>query len=105
MCVFGVVGCSASATTSNPARDDCDFYVENELCPTLLHCGATYTSLNSCINYFENSGNTVLDCATVTVEYAGLSTCENATNYSSCQYVVDSSGFAILPAACLGVFN
>ncbi len=105
VCLFGVVGCSVSATTSNPAREDCDFYVENELCPTLLHCGATYASLGSCINFFENSGNTVLDCATVTVEYSGLNYCEADTNYSSCSYVVDSSGFATLPNSCLNVFN
>jgi hypothetical protein len=101
LCLFAVAGCGSS----HSPQDDCNFYVENELCPTLMYCGATYSSLGSCINFFENSGNTVLDCATVTAEYAGLSTCEADTNYSSCGYVVDALGYATLPASCYGVFN
>jgi hypothetical protein len=40
MCLFMVVGCGSGTrrTASNPAQADCYFYVENELCPTLLHC-------------------------------------------------------------------
>jgi len=103
VCLLAAVGCGSGAT--NAARSDCYYYVENELCPTLIHCGATYTSFSSCVNHFENSGNTVIDCATVSVEYSGLSVCEADTNYSSCSYVVDSAGYATLPASCLGVFN
>jgi hypothetical protein len=109
VCVFLSVlasaGCHVTTTTSNPARQDCYFYVENELCPTAMYCGATYASLNDCIYTFESSGSTVLDCDTVTAEYSGLSVCEDDTNYSSCGYVVDSAGFVTLPAACYGVFN
>ena len=76
----------------------------HELCPTLMYCGATYASLSDCINYFEASGNTVLDCATVSGETSGLSTCEADTNYSSCGYVVDAAGFATLPNSCYNVF-
>ena len=102
LCVVASVGCTV--TTSNPARSDCNFYVENELCPTAEYCGATYSSVASCIDYFENSGATILDCSTVTGEAGGLSSCEAATNYSSCGYVVDSAGFVTLPSACYGVF-
>jgi len=103
VCLLAMVGCGSGG--GNPARSDCDFYVSNELCPTLMYCGATYASLGDCINYFENTGNTVLDCSTVTVEYSGLSTCEADTNYSSCGYVVDAFGYATLPLSCYGVFN
>ncbi len=108
MCLFMVVGCGSGTThtASNAAQDDCFFYVENELCPSLLQCGATYySSLNDCINYFEYSGNTLLDCATVTVEYSGLPACEAETNNSYCDYLVDGFGGATLPAICLSVFN
>jgi archaellum component FlaF (FlaF/FlaG flagellin family) len=103
--VLAAAGCHVTTTSSNPARQDCYYYVEHELCPTAMYCGATYSSLSSCINYFESSGSTVLDCDTVTVEYSGLYVCENDTNYSSCGYVVDSLGFVTLPASCYGVFN
>jgi hypothetical protein len=105
VCLMVMVGCGSGGTSGNAARSDCNFYVANELCPTLMYCGATYTSLSDCINYFQHSGNTVLDCATVTVEYSGLSTCEADTNYSSCYYVVDDFGYATLPLSCYGVFN
>jgi hypothetical protein len=107
VCLFAVVGCGGSTrrTGSNPAQADCYFYVENELCPTLLECGATYASLNDCINTFETTGNSVLACDSVTAEYSGLSACEAQTNQSYCDDVVDSAGFAILPPACYGVFN
>jgi hypothetical protein len=99
--LLATVGCTV--TTSNPARDDCNFYVENELCPTAMQCGATYSSLGSCITYFESTGNSVLDCDTVTGEGYGLSQCEADTNYSSCGYVV-SGGYVTLPASCFDVF-
>jgi hypothetical protein len=103
--VLASVGCTVTtSTTTNPAQADCNFYVEHELCPTALHCGATYLSLGDCISHFESSGNTVLDCDTVTIEYSGLTTCEDDTNYSSCGYVV-SGGYVTLPASCVGVFN
>ncbi len=102
--VLATVGCTVTTSTSNPARDDCNYYVEHELCPTALQCGATYLSLSDCIYHFESSGNTVLDCDTVTAEASGLSACEADTNYSYCGYVVDSSGFVTLPANCFGVF-
>jgi hypothetical protein len=38
--VVALAGCGSSR---NPAEADCDFYVENELCPTLQQCGATYS--------------------------------------------------------------
>ena len=105
VCLMAMVGCgSGGHSASNPAQSDCYFYVENELCPTLIQCGATYSSLDSCINYFEYSSNNVLDCATVTAEYAGLSACEADTNYSYCDYVVDSFGYATLPYSCYGIF-
>lgn len=105
--VLAAAGCHVTTTTStNPAQADCNYYVEHELCPTAMYCGATYASLGSCINYFESSGATVLDCDTVTVEYSGLSVCEADTNYSSCGYVVDqATGFVTLPPSCVGVFN
>ncbi len=103
--VLASVGCTVTtSTTTNPAQADCNFYVEHELCPTAIQCGATYLSLGDCINHFESSGNTVLDCDTVTIEYPGLTTCEDDTNYSSCGYVV-SGGYVILPPSCVGVFN
>ena len=103
VCLMAMVGCGSGG--GNHARSDCEFYVENELCPTLIYCGATYTSQAECVAHFETSGNTVLDCATVTVEYSGLSTCEADTNYSSCYSVVDAFGYASLPSSCVGVFN
>jgi hypothetical protein len=103
--VLASVGCTVTtSTTTNPAQADCNFYVENELCPTAQFCGATYSSVGSCINYFESSGSTVLDCDTVTGEASGLAACENETNNSYCSDVVDSSGFVTLPPACFGVF-
>jgi hypothetical protein len=102
LAVLAATGCTV--TTTNPAQDDCNFYVEHELCPTAMYCGATYASLGACISYFESSGATVLDCDTVTGETSGLSTCEADTNYSSCGYVVNSAGFVTLPPACYGVF-
>ena len=103
VCLMAMVGCGSGGT--NPARSDCDYYVKNELCPTLIYCGAQdYSSLGDCINFFENSGNTVLDCATVTDEAPGLSTCEADTNYSYCGYVVDAFGNATLPSSCYNVF-
>lgn len=99
---LAATGCHVS--TSNPARDDCNFYVEQELCPTALYCGATYFSLNDCITHFESYGSSLLDCDSVTDEGPGLSTCEADTNYSSCGYVVDAAGFVTLPNACYGVF-
>jgi len=107
VCLFMVVGCGGSTrrTGSNPAQADCYYFVENELCPTLIACGATYSSFNQCVDTFEIAYNSVLACDTVTIEYAGLSACEAQTNQSYCYDVVDSSGFAILPPACIGVFN
>lgn len=104
VCLLAAVGCGSGG--GNPARSDCYYYVEHELCPTVIYCNATYASFDDCVNHFENSGNTVLDCATVSEEFAGLAQCEADTNYSSCGYVVDqSSGYATLPASCYGVFN
>jgi hypothetical protein len=104
VCLMAMVGCGSGGT--NPARSDCDYYVQNELCPSLISCGAAdYSSVGDCINFFENSGNTVLDCATVTVEYSGLSQCEADTNNTSCGYIVDAFGNATLPASCYPVFN
>jgi hypothetical protein len=108
-CLFMVVGCGSGTShhgASNPAQEDCFFYVENELCPALLQCGAlNYSSVNDCINYFEYSGATLLDCGTVTVEYGGLSSCEAQTNNSYCDELVDAFGNATLPNVCLSVFN
>src|SRR5215831_16190275 len=98
---LATVGCTV--TTSNPARDDCNFYVENELCPTALACGATYASLGSCVAFFESSGSTVLDCDTVTAEAPGLSGCEAQTNNAYCSDIV-IGGYVNLPPACFGVF-
>ena len=108
VCLMAMVGCGSGSTGggTNPARSDCEFYVENELCPSLIYCGGTgYATLGDCINFFENSGNTVLDCRTVTVEYSGLSTCENDTNNTACGYIVDAFGNARLPYSCQTVFN
>jgi hypothetical protein len=103
VCLMAMVGCGSGGT--NPARSDCEFYVENELCPTLIYCGAYYQSVGQCISFFENSANNILNCSTVTVEYSGLSACEADTNYSYCDYVVDAFGNATLPASCYPVFN
>ena len=107
VCLFMVVGCGSgtSRTASNQAQSDCYYYVENELCPTLIACGATYSSFNQCVNTFEIAGNSVLACDTVRVEYSGLYACEDQTNNTYCDYVVGSDGYAILPPACVGVFN
>ena len=107
VCLFVVAGCGSGTrrTASNPAQADCYFYVENELCPTLAACGASYSSFDECVNTFEITGNSVLACDSVTVEYSGLPACEAQTNQSYCYDVVDSNGFAILPPACYGVFN
>ena len=98
---LSLVGCGSS----NSARNDCYDFVENHYCPTLQFCGATYASTADCISYFESSGNTVLDCDTVSVEYSGLGACEADVNDSYCDELVTSSGFAELPASCVGVFN
>jgi len=100
VCLFAVVGCG----TSTP-RSDCEDFVENQYCPTLQACGATYLSTADCINHFESSGNTVLDCDTVTVEYGGLGACEAQVNGSYCDELVTADGYAELPAVCAGVFN
>jgi hypothetical protein len=97
------VGCGTSS--GNPARADCYDFVENQYCPALQYCGATYASVGACINFFESSGNTVLDCDTVTVEYAGLASCEAQVNNSYCDELVTSSGYAELPPICASVFN
>lgn len=100
--LFSLMGCGSS---SNPARNDCYNFVENYYCPTLQFCGATYQSTGACISYFESSGNTVLDCDTVTGEYPGLGACEADVNNSYCDELVTASGYAELPASCVGVFN
>ncbi len=100
-----VAGCGSGGGATNPAEADCDDFVENFLCPTLLFCGATYASTGSCDDFFENSANNPLYCSTVTVEYSGLSACEADVNDSYCSELVDSNGFAGLPASCVGVFN
>ena len=102
VCLFSFVGCGSGG---NSARSDCEDFVENQYCPTLIACGATYLSLGDCINHFESSGNTVLDCDTVTVEYSGLGACEAQVNGSYCDELVTASGYAELPAVCAGVFN
>ncbi len=107
VCLFMVVGCGSgtSRPASNQAQADCYYYVENELCPTLYACGASYTSSSQCINTFEIAGNSVLACDTVTAEsYSALAACEAQTNQSYCYDVVDSAGYAILPPACYHVF-
>jgi len=102
--VLAVAGCTVTTTTSNPAQDDCRSYVENELCPTAQACGATYSSLGSCIAFFESSGSTVLDCDTVTGEDLGaLSACRAQTNSSYCSDIV-IGGYVNLPPACFSVF-
>jgi hypothetical protein len=106
VCMMGLAGCGGGGgTVSNPARADCDQFVANFLCPTLQFCGATYASTGACINFFESSGKTPLDCATVTVEYSGLSACEADVNDSYCDELVDANGYAGLPPSCSGVFN
>jgi len=102
VCLFSLAGCGSGG---NSARSDCEDFVENQYCPTLQACGATYSSVGDCINFFESSGSTVLDCDTVTVEYSGLGACEAQVNASYCDELVNSSGFAELPAVCAGVFN
>ena len=101
VCLFTVVGCSTASTP----RSDCEDFVENQYCPALQFCGATYASTADCINFFESSGSTVLDCDTVTVEYSGLGACEARVNDSYCDELVTASGFAELPAVCASVFN
>lgn len=103
VCLLSLAGCGTSS--GNSAQTDCYDFVENQYCPALQFCGATYTSTAACISYFESSGNTVLDCDTVTVEYAGLASCEAQVNDSYCSELVTASGFAELPAVCAGVFN
>jgi hypothetical protein len=103
VCLFSLAGCGSGG---NPARSDCEDFVENQYCPTLLACGANnYASVGDCINFFESSGSTVLDCDTVTVEYSGLGTCEAQVNGSYCDELVTASGYAELPAICASVFN
>jgi hypothetical protein len=98
---LALAGCTV--TTSNPA-DDCRSYVENELCPTAMFCGATYLSINDCIYHFESSGSTVLDCDTVSGEDSGaLSACRAQTSNSYCGDIV-IGGYVNLPPACSGVF-
>jgi Tfp pilus assembly protein PilW len=104
VCLFSLAGCGSGS--GNAARNDCYDFVENQYCPALLFCGATaYTSTSDCIGFFESSGNTVLDCDTVTVEYSGLGACEAQVNDSYCDELVTASGYAELPAVCAGVFN
>ena len=100
VCLVAVVGCG-----SNGPQQDCRDFVENQYCPALQFCGATYASTADCINFFESSGNTVLDCDTVTVEYSGLGACEAQVNDSYCDELVTASGYAELPPVCAGVFN
>ena len=104
-----VAGCGSGTTTaSNPAEADCDDFVENFLCPTLIYCGATiYDGTADCANFYENgpmSQGDFLQCSTVTVEYSGLAHCESVVNHSYCSELV-SGGVATLPPACMGVFN
>jgi hypothetical protein len=103
-----VAGCGGSThVTTNVAQADCDDFVENFLCPTLQYCGASYSSVGSCIAFFEGSASASdpLYCDTVTVEYTGLASCEAEVNDSYCAELVDAAGYATLPPACLGVFN
>jgi hypothetical protein len=103
VCLLAAVGCGSGGGGS--ARGDCQNFVENHYCPTLQYCGATYASVGDCINFFESSGSTVLDCDTVTVEYSGLGACEADVNNSYCDELVTASGYAELPPSCAGVFN
>ena len=75
VCLFAVVGCGSgtSHTASNPAQADCYFYVENELCPTLITAERRYTSFSECVDSFESLGQHRARLRTVTVEYSGLS--------------------------------
>jgi len=100
-----VAGCGTSSPPPTP-QEDCYSFVENFLCPTLQICGATYASVTACDDFFENSSNNVLYCATVTSEDGALlDACEHDVNGSYCSELVNSAGFAELPPSCNGVFN
>jgi hypothetical protein len=102
-----VAGCGGGGGATNPAEADCDDFVENVLCPQLQACGASYSSVGSCIAFFENSSSSSnpLYCATVTVEYAGLPSCESDVDNYSCGALVNSAAYATLPSSCIGIFN
>jgi hypothetical protein len=93
----------AGCGSSNPARADCENMIENHFCPAVVNCGAPYSSVASCDDFFENPGSP-LDCSTVTTEAPGYAACIDAIEGGSCGYLVDGADYAELPAAC-AIFN